>query len=183
MYDQSVIEDGGWPCITERRHMGRMVDKVLFRSMRAGDEDAVSELVIRTFNEFIAPGYSSEGIKEFLSGTNPEKFLWRVQQGQLILVAIVEDEIVGVIEIRNHDHISLLFVDAEHHRRGIAEGLFQEALKSCQDQAPGLAEVTVNSSPYAVPIYRKLGFQQLQPEQVHKGMRFVPMALGLGELD
>ena len=156
-----------------------MDDTVLFRKMKAGDEDAVSDLVIRTFNEFIAPGYSSEGIKEFLRGTNPEDFFWRVQQGQLILVAVVKDEIVGVIQIRNYDHISLLFVDAKYHRRGIAKGLFQEALKICRDHAPGLAEVTVHSSPYAVPVYKKLGFQQLQPEQVKNGIRFVPMALYL----
>ena len=93
-----------------------MDDRVLLRRMRVGDEDAVSELVNRTFNKFIAPGYSPEGIREFLSGTNPEDFLRRVQQGQLILVAIVEDEIVGVIQIKNYDHISLLLVDARYHR-------------------------------------------------------------------
>ena len=35
--------------------------------------------------------------------------------------------------------------------------------------------MTVNSSPYAVPIYHKLGFYDVDSEQVVKGVRFTPM--------
>ena len=34
---------------------------------------------------------------------------------------------------------------------------------------------TVNSSPYAVPIYHKLGFVDTNTEQLASGMRYTPM--------
>jgi ribosomal protein S18 acetylase RimI-like enzyme len=161
--------------------MSRVHDTVIFREMKAGEERAVCELVIRTFNEFIAPGYSSEGIENFLGGVTPESLLRRVQEGRIFLVAVIKDQIAGVIGIRSYSHICLLFVDAEYHRRGIARELLSRASEICRNHDPDLTEITVNSSPYAVPIYEKLGFQQLQPEQIRNGIRFVPMALKLLE--
>ena len=37
--------------------------------------------------------------------------------------------------------------------------------------------MTVNSSAYAVAVYRKLGFEAVDTEQVVTGLRFTPMAL------
>jgi hypothetical protein len=42
-----------------------------------------------------------------------------------------------------------------------------------------LAQVSVNSSPNAVPIYERLGFASWSPEQTVNGIRFVPMLLEL----
>ena len=35
--------------------------------------------------------------------------------------------------------------------------------------------ITVNSSPYAVPVYHKLGFVDTDTEQLSDGMRYIPM--------
>lgn len=35
--------------------------------------------------------------------------------------------------------------------------------------------MTVNASPYAIPVYRKLGFIDIDVEQVINGIRFTPM--------
>ena len=162
--------------------VGGMDDAISFREMKAGEEKAVSQLVTRIFNEFIAPGYSAEGVREFLRYIKPEILRQLAQEGHLFLVAAVKDKIVGVIliRIRNHrNHITLLFVDAKYHRRGIARTLLNRALEIRRGRDPTIEEITVKSSPYAVLIYEKLGFQQLQPEQVENGIRFVPMVLEL----
>jgi len=159
-----------------------MNDAILFREMRVEDADAVVELVARTFNAFIAPGYSSEGVQHFLSSMTPERFLQLAQEGDLFLVAEIKDQIVGTISIRISDHsnhIRLLFVDGEYHRRGIARQLLEKALEIRRGCDPTISEVTVKSSPYALPIYGKLGFQQLGPERVENGMRFTHMVLKL----
>ena len=39
-----------------------------------------------------------------------------------------------------------------------------------------MPEFTVNSAPYAVDIYRHLGFAETGPEQTINGIRFTPMA-------
>ena len=74
-----------------------MNEAILFREMRVEDADDVVDLVTRTFNAFIAPGYSSEGVQHFLSGMKPERLLQRAQEGDLFLVAEVKDEIVGTV--------------------------------------------------------------------------------------
>ncbi len=159
-----------------------MENAVSFREMKFGEEKAVSDLVVRTFNEFIAPGYSSEGVEEFLSYVKPESLRRIAQEGRLFLVAVMKDEIVGVITmgVRNRvNHIIFFFVDARYHRRGIARELLQRALEIRRGCDPTMSEVTVNSSPYAVRIYEKLGFQKLGPERVENGIRFTPMVLKL----
>ena len=77
--------------------------------------------------------------------------------------------IVGVLAADN-DHIHLLFVGREYHRKGIARQLFDIMVEYyCA------LEITVNSSPYAVEAYRKLGLVDTDTEQTVNGLRFTPM--------
>ncbi len=150
------------------------------RTMLPGESQAVCEVVIRTFNEFVAPGYSAEGLSSFYQYVTPEALEKRLFEGHFILVAFDTEAktIVGAIEVRNHNHISLLFVDKAYHRQRIARQLFGRALNNCYRWSPirAMSEgITVNSSPYAVPIYEKLGFKKTGDEQVKNGIRFVPM--------
>jgi predicted GNAT family N-acyltransferase len=147
--------------------------------MQAGEESVVCDLVARVFEAFVEPGFSPEGVEEFLGYTEPEALAQRAQDNHFVLVAATGDEIVGMIEVRNHDHVSLLFVDARVHRRGIGRGLVQRALDICLNGRPDLQQIDVNSSLYAVPAYERLGFRQVGPERVENGIRFVPMVLEL----
>ena len=71
---------------------------------------------------------------------------------------------------KNGTHIALFFVNGAHHRRGIGKRLFQAALSDCPAD-----RMTVNSSPYAVPVYHRLGFSDISAEQTVSGIRFTPM--------
>ena len=73
----------------------------------------------------------------------------------------------------------LLFVDSDFHRRGISRELLRRALDICCENRPDLSEVSVNSSPFAIPVYQKLGFQITGPEQTVNGIRFQPMVLNV----
>ena len=150
---------------------------IIYRFIKTGEEIEVCSLVNRVFDEFVAPDYGDDGVQEFRKYVNPPALLQRGQDNHIVLVAAEENKIVGIIEIRNNDHISLLFVDAPFQGRGISRTLTDRALEICRQNKPTLTEVTVNSSLYALPIYKRLGFQQTQPEQVINGIRFVPMAL------
>ncbi len=96
-----------------------------------------------------------------------------------MLVATLKDRIAGVIEIRQHDHISLLFVNKRLQRKGIAKDLLQKALEVMRTAKPDLERVTVNSSRYGVPVYEKLGFHRTGPERTVNGIAFIPMVLRL----
>ena len=63
-----------------------------------------------------------------------------------------------------------IFVGAAYHRRGIGRKLC-EALR--RDYAKQV--FTVNSSPYAVEVYRHLDFVPTDDEQSVDGLRFTPM--------
>jgi 8-oxo-dGTP diphosphatase len=149
------------------------------RFMEPGEEGAVCDLVARTFGEFVAPDYSTEGVQEFLEYVQPDALLQRSLGTHFTLLAVMQDQIVGMIEVRDDDHISLFFVDRGHLRRGIGRELLHKAAQICRRRRPTAAEMSVNSSLYAVPVYERLGFRQTGPDQVKNGIHFVPMALGL----
>ncbi len=161
-----------------------MAAPLTYRLMELGEEARVSDLVTRVFNEFVAPDYSAEGVREFLRYADTNLMAQRSQANHFVLLAfagmaLVGADLAGMIELRDWNHISLLFVDRPYLRQGIGRGLLQRSLEICRSRQPGLAEITVNSSPYAVPIYVRLGFEPVAAEQVRNGIRFVPMKMAL----
>lgn len=154
-----------------------MGDKIVYGVMRDGEENAISELVTRVFNEFVAPGYDHEGIDTFMDYTEPDAINLRSLLGHnFALTAKAGGVIVGAIEVRGYEHICLLFVDKEYQHRGIAGELIRRAIVKCSKR-PGFDRLSVNSSPFAVPVYTRMGFVQTDKEQLQDGIRYVPMLL------
>ena len=83
-----------------------MDSAIVYRYMEFGEEIKVFELISRVFNEFVAPGYSNEGIEEFMKYAQPEELAGRLKEDQVILVAEFGSEIVGVIDILNYSHVA-----------------------------------------------------------------------------
>jgi N-acetylglutamate synthase-like GNAT family acetyltransferase len=95
----------------------------------------------------------------------------RLKEGiSFCIVAVLGENIIGVIEVRNVNHIALLFVDDQYHKNGIAKNLVSLAIERAK-----ISEIYVHSSTYAVNIYAKMGFNQLDNEQVKNGIRYTPM--------
>ena len=134
------------------------------RPLREAEIPAASALVRRVFAEFEAPDYAQDGIDVFHRFIAPEALTEQFRQ----------DTLAGVAAVRNRSHISLLFVDASCHRQGIARALFSAVRDFCRTD-PAVSRITVNSSPYAVEIYRRLGFTATDAERVTDGIRFTPM--------
>lgn len=135
------------------------------------------QLILKVFLEFVGCGYSQQGIDEFTDYIETPKILERLSMANyLTMGAWIEDKLVGVIEIRDGDHVSLLFVDKAYHNLGIARQLLNTAIRSGARQ---VKEITVNSSPYAVKAYEKMGFAVTDTEKEVNGIRFVPMRMKL----
>jgi SAM-dependent methyltransferase/GNAT superfamily N-acetyltransferase len=147
--------------------------------MAVAEAPSVCDLVARSFGEFVARDYSPEGVAEFLRFANPAAMLERIQHGGFVLVAEETGILAGMAEFRENRHIALLFVDKPYQHRGIARELVRRGIEICRSRQPGLAQITVNSSHYAVPVYLKLGFAAMGAEQEVHGIRFTPMALDL----
>jgi len=147
--------------------------------MKAGDESQICELVIRVFNEFNASLYSDEGVRGFYSYANPYELAKRSKENCIVFSAKADGRFIGMIEIRDYEHISLLFVDRDFHNKGIGRRLLKSALSQCRVQKPDMVMLTVNASPYAVNIYKKLGFSVAGTDRTENGIFFTPMLLAL----
>jgi len=66
-----------------------------------------------------------------------------------------------------------------HWRKPKLKELLNQAIQICQGYEPQPAEISVNSSSFAVPIYEKLGFHRIGERQVRNGIGFIPMILKL----
>lgn len=149
------------------------------RPYRPGDETAVAQVASECFDRFIRPFYSEQGVRSFSAYIDPEAVARRQSIDCLMFVADLEGELVGLIEMRGFDHISMLFVKPEFQKRGIATQLFDRALRTALKLEPGLDELTVFSAPGVEQIYRHWGFVEIGPETEADGIRFLPMRLPL----
>ena len=143
------------------KHMTQLV----IRKPDKEETEAALGLVRRVFLQYEAPDYSPQGVEEFEKTLRDEAYLSALS----MLGAFLDGELIGVIATRDGGrHIALFFVDTGHQRQGVGRRLFR---------AVRTEGMTVNSSPYAVPVYTHLGFVPTGPEQEVNGLRFTPMTL------
>lgn len=141
--------------------------KMEIRKLYENEIDLALDLTWSVFKQFEAPDYSREGIIEFYNSIHNEKWLAMLE----LFGAFKKNELIGVIATRNGgSHIALFFVRGEYHKQGIGRRLFERVLQEIQVDI-----LTVNSSPFAVLVYQKLGFEDTAPEQVTNGIRYTPM--------
>ncbi len=126
-------------------------------------------LIWEVFSEFEAPEYSKEGVRAFRAALDDGER----NRAMAFYGAFSAAELIGVLAVRRPQHIGYFFVKAEYQRKGIGRALFETMCLDFERK-----EFTVNSSSYAVEIYRKLGFEPTGAEQVESGIRYTPMKFG-----
>jgi Acetyltransferase (GNAT) family. len=134
---------------------------------KAQREKAIA-LIHAVFHQFEAPDYSPKGVGIFKkTALYNEDFMDTLE----LFGAYDGERLIGIIATRNRgNHIALFFVDGSFHRQGVGKKLFQTVVEN----SPG-NEITVNSSPYAVAVYHRLGFVDTNIEQNVNGIKFTPM--------
>ncbi len=127
-------------------------------------------MIKEIFDIYIGPDYSTEGRETFEEYIRPKNIAKRLSDKTTkLIVAWERNEPVGVIEIRGKSHISLFFVSQKYQKRGLGKLLFKEGFKNYTES------ISVNSSPYAVTIYEKLGFKKVAGELIKNGITYIPM--------
>lgn len=125
------------------------------------------ELIWNCFLEFVAPDYSSEGAQTFKNYIYDQEQIDKLQ----FMAAFDDSELIGVLAADfKTNNICLFFVKNQYHKQGIGRALFNNFLLKTDAK-----RITVNSSPYAVGFYHRLGFRDITSEQVSEGIRFVLM--------
>lgn len=162
--------------MTHLSHKEKLFDakapsEFIVRRLRSKEIPAALELTWEVFQQFEAPEYTQEGIDFFRGSLHDTQRIRALR----FYGAFDGDELVGTLCMRQPRHIGGFFVRAAYHRRGIGCALFQAMRQDYERQ-----EFTVNSSPYAVEVYRHLGFVPTDTEQTVDGLRFTPMRFAEG---
>ncbi len=143
------------------------------------DWDGAMKLAWETFVRFNAPDYSQEGIDNFRKFITDDMLRKMFVAGHYqLFVAVEEDKYVGMLSLREKKHISLLFVDRNYHRCGVATALLRYVSEYALAEE-GVDSLTVNAAPYATGFYHKRGFCDTAPETTTDGIRYYPMELKL----
>lgn len=124
------------------------------------------KLVWDVFLESEAFNYNRKGVEEFRRFLDSRDLINTFD----IYGTYDKRELVGVIGLQEGQHICLFFVKKSYQKHGIGRELFKKAISLTKEK-----EITVNSAPCAVEIYKKLGFSLTDCEQNINGIRFVPM--------
>ena len=113
--------------------------------------------------------YSEQGIETFCNFVNNKK----ITKSFKVYGAFEDNVLKGIIATdRRKRHINLFFVDKVSQGKGIGKKLMSIVIDDNKNSF-----ITVNSSRYAVPIYKKIGFIKTEEEKEQDGLKFTPMKL------
>ncbi|WP_042200538.1 GNAT family N-acetyltransferase [Paenibacillus camerounensis] len=120
-----------------------------------GEENGIHSLIRESFDTYISQYYSSEGINEFYRITTPEAIRERLNSGHIIYYSSTGGKPAGIIEVRNNNHIVLLFVSNEAKGTGVGKSLLNYVTDKLAKE--GVQQLTVNSSPNSVGFCKSRG--------------------------
>lgn len=143
---------------------------ITYRLAKDADLGAASRVACATFLEDVAPLYCAEGVQVFLSFADECEWRKRQLAGDRSWLALEDEAVVGVVHVRDGHHLSMFFVLPSHQRRGIGRALIERVLRELPH-----SELTVHSSPNAVGVYQRFGFEVSGSEVERSGIRYVAM--------
>lgn len=136
---------------------GRDRQDITFRAAAPEDAGAISKLVLASQTKFTFHEYTEEGRALMLRGLAPEAVADTITGGNVVFLAEKNKRLIGVVSIRDNQHLSLNFVDERLHRQGVSAELWALGKAECIRRGnPG--RFTLRASTYAIPIYEKWGF-------------------------
>jgi ribosomal protein S18 acetylase RimI-like enzyme len=149
---------------------------ITIRPASISDALAISSL-IDDVKHFFTVKQNGEGAEDFLKSISPEAIAsYIVDERYNYFVAIVDQDLAGVVAVRDNAHLFHLFVASRFQRRRIAAQMWRFARANAMEYG-SLGEFTVNSTLHAVKVYESFGFR-VTGERVEKhGIAYVPMQL------
>ncbi len=139
----------------------------------AADAEAISALIHLLSHHFLARPDGQE-TTAFFAATNAASMAKHIEDpARLYLLAKSSDTLLGFISLKDRTRISQFFVHPEHQRQGIGSALWQAALSA--SLASQGADLTVDSSQYALNVYRHFGFVADGPITQAGGVVYTPM--------
>lgn len=160
-----------------------MDDEILIRKAEMADWEETMAMIWKTFMKFEAADYGAEGTNNFRNFISDPMLRRMFLLGSYhMFVATHLNKIVGMVSLRDKNHISLLFVDEAYHKKGIGRRLI-DTIGAFSKEEYGKEEITVNAAPYGFGFYRKVGFCSVSPLLTNGGIKYTSMKKKIGEKD
>lgn len=150
---------------------------MIIRKVEEKDLEAVSAICMDSFLRSVAGTLSDEGITTFSNIAARDAFLDRMKGDNLMLVADNNENVEGVIELKEGRHVAMLFIRPERQKSGIGRKLLLSALNHAK-----VKTVTVSASLSSVAAYEKYGFECSSEVGESAGLIYQPMELKLNKL-
>ena len=139
------------------------------RQLLNKEKDEALLFVKKVYIESKDESYSEKGIETFCNFVDNKE----ITKSFKVYGAFEDNVLKGVIATdRRKRHINLFFVDKSSQAKGIGKKLMSITIDHNENSF-----ITVNSSRYAVPIYKNLGFIKTEEEKEQDGLKFTPMKL------
>lgn len=140
-----------------------MVHGIKVRKARLHDLKPMQNLFVDTIREICKHDYGSDQIKVWTSSIeNTERWKGRLRD-QYVLIAEINNDIVGFGSLRANDYLDLLYVHKDFQKKGIARLLCneieQEALRRNGDTLYCDASIT------ARPFFEKIGYRTVTEQK------------------
>ncbi|WP_251208902.1 GNAT family N-acetyltransferase [Acetatifactor aquisgranensis] len=133
------------------------------------------EMIWRTFLQYEGKEYPREGVEHFFDFITGFGLYESFLEGKYrLMVAVDDDRIIGAGTVRDKNHLSLLFVDAAYHYRGVGSSILKKLCDYLKNEA-GERYMSLEAASAAVNFYRKQGFRAVRPEMEISGIRLTPM--------
>ena len=149
---------------------------MVIREAKPQDAEEISKLISQLSIKFISHEFTTEGKEALLRSMSAIAIKKHIKTGFKYSLALADNEIIGVVGMKDSKHLYHLFVAEHYQRKGIASRLWQVAMQACIEAGnPG--EFTVNSSVFAAQAYEAFGFVVQSEPQLKNGVVFIPMKL------
>ncbi len=148
------------------------LDTMLIRSYQTRDAREVADLFTQSIHHIESNYYSSD--EKTAWAPNPPNYqFWSARLGRTQpSLAMINQRIVGFIEIDNRGYVDCLYIHYQYQRMGIANQLLTYAITKAIKM--DLKEIYVDASKVAKPFFLSQGFLLIKKNHVLKnGQRLV----------
>lgn len=144
------------------------------REAKPEDSESIS-LLINGVAHYFTLDPNGRGAERFLDSISTEAIRGYILSSSYhYIVAEINSKIAGVAALKEGAHLFHLFVAPPFQKKGLSRTLWNAIKDSSKLD---YKEFTVNSTPYAVPVYEKFGFVVTGPRTEMNGIAFVPMKM------
>lgn len=138
-----------------------------FRNATLEDLPAMKALYRETILTVCRKDYTEEQVKIWSSSANKEERWLDVMVNQLVLLAEIDDELVGFGTLRDYNYIDFFYVHKDFQGMGIARELLNRLLQEAGRHGEKL--ITSDISITARPFFRKHGFKVVAEQKNVRG--------------